>query len=647
MRLRLAYIVIVALSTTALLAQNLEEQGKGNAGTNEDLGNEMHPMLDIDGPYQPTWESLDKHEIPEWFLNCKVGFSMHWGPYAVPAWASQKAGIGPGSYSEWYFNQMHIPDSPTRAHHDKIWGKDFAYDDFIPLFTAENFNANDWMKGLKENGIRYFFITSKHHDGFCLWDTKYTNRNSVKMGPKRDILRELVDAARKYGMKIGFYYSLYEWYNPIYVRELTKDTWLGDPETQKAFTEKLDYKGLMEHESYVDDFMVPQIVELIDKFQPDYLCFDGEWDHPVSYWRGRQIAAYYYNQAAKRGQEVLLNDRFGIGTRGNKGDFFHVEYSANIDKSLPWAMWRGFGKSFGHNTNEAPHAFLTPKQVVEMIVDCVSNNGNVEFNVGPTIDGRIDEPEWSLVQQMGAWLRTNGEAIYGAQSSPMGNLKFGRITHRLNLKKLYVHVFDWPNDGKITLKGIRNNITSVYVLSDKDSKLKVDQSIKGVKTIQAPIQAPGIHVPVLVVEYSGNLKVVEYMEYYGANDKGIISLKAEEALIRGSQLRFEADNKALGYWSNKKDHPLWGLNIEKTGNYGIVIELACPSAVAGGSFYIAVDGKPIDLKAKVPATSGWGSFKKVSLGEHKFKKGKYQIAVHSEKDGGALMNLRAIELKPN
>ena len=470
----------------------------------------IHPLLNLKGPYEPTWESLAKHNAPQWFLDDKIGFSMHWGPYAVPAWATQGAGIGPSSYSEWYWNQMNKANSATAKHHKATWGEKFSYDDFIELFTAENFDADEWMRELKKNGVRYFYITSKHHDGFCLWDTKYTDRNSMKMGPKRDILRELVDAARKYNIKIGFYYSLYEWFNPAYVRELEKPNWFGTPEELQSLSKKMGYKGYIDVENYVDDYMVPQIVELIENFHPDYMCFDGEWDHPEAYWRMKQVAAYYYNQAAKRGQEVIMNDRFGIGTRGKRGDFFHVEYHANIDKSLPWAMWRGFGKSFGHNKNEAPDAFLSPAQVVQMLVNCVAENGNIEFNVGPTVDGRIDQPEWGLIQQMGLWLKTNGEAVYGAKGSPIGKPKFGRMTHKPESNKLYLHVFSWPNDGKIKLKGVANKIKKAWLLSDPSIKLSVEANREGVILINAPKQAPDMHVSVIALEYAGDLKVVDY-----------------------------------------------------------------------------------------------------------------------------------------
>jgi alpha-L-fucosidase len=486
-------IVLLIFLCAAFVFDN--NQAKGNE--------ETHPLLNQDGPYKATWESLETHKTPEWFRNAKIGFSMHWGPYAVPAWAVRDVGIGAESYSEWYWMQMNRTDSPTRKHHNKIWGKEVKYDQFIPMFKAENFNANDWMKGLKENGVKYFFITSKHHDGFCLWNTQFTNRNSLKMGPKRDILKELVDAARKHDIKIGFYYSLFEWYNPTYVNELKEKTWLGTPEEQRKLVKELGYDGFIKNDNYVDDYMIPQIVELIELFQPDLLYLDGEWDWPETYWKGRQIAAYYYNQAAKRGQEVLLNDRFGKGSRGKYGDLFHVEYHADVDKKLPWAMWRGFGKSFGHNTNEDPTAFLTPKQVVEMVVDCISNNGNIEFNVGPTVDGRIDEPEWSLIQQMGTWLKINGESIYDAESSPIGNLDFGRLTHKPMEKKLFLHVYDWPKDGKIVVKDIKNKIKNAYILANSE-KLEINQKDKNI-TIQGPVQSPGIHVPVIVLEYEGEI----------------------------------------------------------------------------------------------------------------------------------------------
>ncbi|MCG8474746.1 MAG: alpha-L-fucosidase [Cytophagales bacterium] len=495
--LRLSSLLLILLLPLAVSAQENRDAVEA-AKEIITKSTKIHPLLDVKGPYEPTWESLSKHKAPQWFMDCKIGFSMHWGPYAVPAWAGKGASIGASSYSEWYWQQMNKPKSATAKHHAKEWSG-YVYDDFIPMFKAENFDADEWMKGLKENGVKYFYITSKHHDGFCLWDTKYSDRNSAKMGPKRDILQELVTAARKQDIKIGFYYSLFEWYNPSYVKELEKDTWLGSPQKQKEYVKTLAYTGHKPAKSYVDDYMIPQIVELIDRFHPDYFCFDGEWDHPEGYWKMKQVAAYFYNQAAKRGQEVLMNDRFGIGTRGKRGDFFHVEYHAKVDKTKPWAMWRGFGKSFGHNKNEDRSAFLTPKQVIEMVVNCVSENGNIEFNVGPTADGRIDQPEWSLIQSMGNWLKLNGEAIYDAKGAPKEKTDHYRVTKKPKKKKTYYHIFQWPKDGKLLIKDFPNEVKNVYLLSSK-KPIEQQQTSEGV-LLTLPKHQLDIYVPVVTIEY--------------------------------------------------------------------------------------------------------------------------------------------------
>lgn len=477
-----------------------------------EIQQEIHPMLQSDGPYEATWESLDAHKTPQWFLDDKIGLSMHWGPYAVPAWAVKGGSIGPDSYSEWYMYRLYSGNHPTtNEYHNKQYGPDFHYDDFIPMFTAENFDADEWMQRLVDNGFKYFFITAKHHDGFCLWDTKYTNRNSVKMGPKRDILRELVDAARKHGIRIGFYYSYYEWHNPIYLEEYHGRGGAEKREVLLKAIEGLPHAGLIDHDNYVDDFMIPQIVELIDNFQPDYLCFDGEWDYQEPYWKSKQIAAYYYNQAAKRGQEVVMNDRFGKGTRGKRGDFFHVEYhyGADADRTLPWANWRGFGKSFGYNANEDPDAYLSLTETIRTVVECVSGNGNAEFNVGPTRDGRIDSHDWERILAMGDWLKVNGEAIYGATSNPLHRLDFrrGKATYKPENNTLYLHVYQWPENGIIELRNTPNRILSAKLLAHPDRELEATRIDDAMIKIKVPHHPSDPHVSVLALEYEGELEV--------------------------------------------------------------------------------------------------------------------------------------------
>ena len=354
--------------------------------------------------YEATWESLDSHEIPQWYKDAKLGLSLHWGVYAVPAWAPRLSGI---SYAEWYGNRMKDQNNPTYQYHIDNYGSDFTYDDFIPLWKAESYNAKEWAKFAKQMGAKYIFITSKHHDGFCLWPSKYTDRNAFKMGPKKDILGEFFDAAREEGLKVGLYYSLYEWYNPLY-------TGVDIP-----------YAGMKEVDNYVDDFMIPQIKELIDLYQPDFFYFDGEWDHPEPFWRMKEVVAYYYNEAEKRNQEVFVNDRLGQGERGKHGDLFNVEYGYDTESegllTHKWSYWQGIAKTFGYNQDTNLEDILSPKEFIDKVIMGVSQNGNFDINVGPTAAGIIPDYEQYPLLELGKWLDINGEAIYGTQYRDIQN----------------------------------------------------------------------------------------------------------------------------------------------------------------------------------------------------------------------------------
>jgi alpha-L-fucosidase len=374
MKILLRIAVILTLAT--IVAQNLPAQKK----------------------YLPEWESLDSHKIPSWYDDAKIGLSMHWGVYSVPAWAPREEGI---SYAEWYGYNMTVKGSPTFNYHVRNYGADFKYDDFIPRWKAESFDPGKWARFAKKMGAKYIFITSKHHDGFCIWPTKYTDRNAMVMGPGKDLLGQFFEAGRKEGLKVGLYYSLYEWFNPLYTKK------------------EIPYIGLIRVDNYVDDFMIPQIKELIDLYHPDFFFFDGEWDHPESFWKMKEVVAYYYNQAAERHQEVFVNDRFGKDERGRHGDLYNVEY--NFEKGSEgllthkWSYWQGIAKTFGYNKDTDLEDCLSPKQFIDKVIKGVSHNGNFDINVGPTAIGIIPEYEQYPLLKLGGWLDVNGEAIYGTR----------------------------------------------------------------------------------------------------------------------------------------------------------------------------------------------------------------------------------------
>ena len=413
-------------------------------------------------PYKATWESLDTHKMPAWYDDAKIGLSMHWGVYSVPAWAPREKEI---SYAEWYGNKMHEKGNPTVEYHKIKYGE-ATYDDFIPKWKAESYNPTQWAKFAKNMGAKYMFITSKHHDGFCLWPTKYTDRNSMKMGPKKDILGQYFAAARKEGLKVGLYYSLYEWYNPLYTG---KD---------------IPYAGLKKVNNYVDDYMVPQIKELIDLYHPDFFFFDGEWDHPEPFWKMKEVVAYYYNQADKRNQEVFVNDRFGKDDRGKHGDLYNVEYSYN-DGSLgllthKWSFWQGIAKTFGYNQDTDMEDCLSPKEFIDKTIDGVSRNGNFDINVGPTAAGLIPDYEQYPLLKLGDWLKVNGEAIYGTR--PWKTQIEGDVRYTAKGDHVYATFLKWagnefvlksvkPVEGsKITMLGVPGNLDWTY---DESNKLTI------------------------------------------------------------------------------------------------------------------------------------------------------------------------------
>lgn len=349
--------------------------------------------------YEPAWESLDSRPAPAWYLDAKFGIFIHWGVYSVPAYSA------PDQYAEWYWNALRATPSPsdagalkrhaaTVAFHNRVFGEAFAYQQFAPMFQAELFQPDEWARIFKAAGARYVVLTSKHHDGFCLFPSEQANRhwgqawNAVDTGPRRDLLGDLSASVRKAGLKMGFYYSLYEWFNPL---------WLSD-------------RAL-----YVERHMIPQFKDVVTRYKPSIIFSDGEWDMPSSDWKSPELLAWLYNESPVR-DEVIVNDRWGKETRHKHGGYFTTEYGAGLpDATHPWEENRGMGFSYGYNRNEPLSNYRTGKELVWMFADLVARGGNLLLNVGPTGDGRIPEVMQDRLKEMGDWLAVNGEAIYGTR----------------------------------------------------------------------------------------------------------------------------------------------------------------------------------------------------------------------------------------
>jgi len=407
--------------------------------------------------YESNWESINSRPVPTWFEDVKFGIFIHWGIYAVPAWAPANEDIGVyAKYSEWYWwriNEDSKAGKMFRDYHNKMYGEDFKYQDFAGDFKAEHWDPVQWADVFKKSGAKYVMLTSKHHEGFTLWPSEQSwNWNSVDIGPHRDICGDLSTAVKNAGLHMGFYYSLYEWYNPLYHNNLEK---------------------------YVDNHMIPQMKDLVTRYEPDILWTDGEWDHLSEKWKSTEFLSWLYNESPVK-EQICVNDRWGKETRGKLGGYFTTEYdmvheSKGIGETdRPWEECRGIGTSFGYNQMEDLGNYMSSDALIDMLIEKVAAGGNLLLDIGPTADGRIPVIQQQRLLDIGDWLDVNGEAIYetrkwdGAESNKQDNIYF---TKKGN--DLYVHCTKFP-DKEIEIKGIKG--ASRVSMLGYDGKLKYKKS---------------------------------------------------------------------------------------------------------------------------------------------------------------------------
>lgn len=350
--------------------------------------------------YKADWASLDARPIPKWFTGAKFGIFIHWGLYSVPAWGPVgKEWPVYSKYAEWYWYRMQSDSSKVgdafRQFHNKTFGSGFHYQDFANDFKAELFNPDQWAGLFAQSGAKYVVLTSKHHEGFTLWPSKDAwNWNAVDVGPHRDLAGDLTKAVKAAGLHMGFYYSLYEWYNPLYRANVNK---------------------------YVDEHMIPQLKDLVTRYSPDVVWTDGEWDYPSEVWKSTDFLSWLYNESGVK-ETVVVNDRWGKETRSKHGGFYTTEYDLvhNADSKAmkiarPWEECRGIGGSFGYNRNESLGDYETSASLVKMLIEKVARGGNLLLDIGPNADGTIPVIMQQRLMDMGRWLKTAGEAIYDTE----------------------------------------------------------------------------------------------------------------------------------------------------------------------------------------------------------------------------------------
>lgn len=364
--------------------------------------------------YKDSWQSLSNHKTPDWYYRDKFGIFIHWGIYSVPAFGN-----------EWYSRAMYDKSCREFEHHRKTYGeqKDFGYKDFIPMFKAEKFNADEWMDLFKKSGAKFVMPVAEHHDGFAMYDTAFNRWNAKKMGPCRDVMEEIKNACDKadltfcasshraehyFFMNMGRTFdsdvnddNYRDFYGPAYHCPAL------DSHTLHATT--ADTFSIAPTDEWLEDWLV-RTCELIDKYQPKILYFDW-WIHNHAFKPYlKKLCAYYYNRAEEWGAEVTINYKHeafppGIAT-------FDVERGALTGISpVPWQTDTAIGKSSWGYIKD--NNFKSSRQIICDLVDIVSKNGMLLLNIGPKPDGTITDEETKVLLDIGKWLNINGEGIYG------------------------------------------------------------------------------------------------------------------------------------------------------------------------------------------------------------------------------------------
>ena len=461
--------------------------------------------------FEPTIESVSKHENPEWYLNAKLGIFVHWGLYSAPAWAPAGGDIGEvfqsgdmsewfsnNSYAEWYLNTLKFDGSPTRAFHNRTYGADFAYDDFADEFKAAvaGWDANEMAALFRGANARYVVLTTKHHDGFLLWDSDIPCPRKTNFQTDRDLVGDLTRAVRDQGMRMGLYYSGgLDWsFNDARIEDIP-DVW----------------KTIVQEPEFVA-YSLAHWKELIDRYKPALMWNDI--GYPAAADLG-ELFAYYYNNVP----EGVINDRFTqtrdavpkadepLSTpRGPHYDYVTPEYATFDDiQEQKWECCRGIGHSFGYNREEGDEQLLAEDELIHMFVDIVSKNGNLLLNVGPMADGTIPDNQAERLRALGRWLDRNGAAVFDTRPWKRAN---GKTTQGLDLRftaaddAIFVTLLGTPSESEIVIESLTAPAGASIQLLGQTGDLTFSQRGADL-AVQLPQSLPVAHAHSLKISGAG------------------------------------------------------------------------------------------------------------------------------------------------
>jgi alpha-L-fucosidase len=616
---------ITGIALCMLAAMTAHAQQLASAGTSETRDEKA-----IEEAVNGWWtESMKNHDQRiAWWRDAQFGCFIHWGVYSTPG--GEWNGKPFKGYAE---HLMRIQKIPRAEYVSRV----------VSVFNPVKFDADAWVKLIKAAGMKYLIITAKHHDGFAMYPSSVTPYNIREATPfKRDPMRELADACRRNGIRFGFYYShAFDWEHP----DAPGNDWdYSNPGGDKGLhggTQWFDLHPelLPKAQRYVDQKAIPQILELLKNYKPDILWFDTPSKLPLS----ENIRILKAVRAAD--PNVVINGRLARGRGYSFGDYKNTGDRAAeiVPTEGDWETIPTTNESYGYHKHDNSHKPVA--HFIQLMAKAAARGGNVLMNIGPTGEGLIDAKDETILRGIGKWLETNGDSIYGTERTSLPVQPWGESVRKGN--KIYLHVFDWPRDGRLIVGGLKNEIGAAYLLADSRRRpLRVRRFNDSDHTIRLPSTATDTADSVVVLEVQGEIQSNPVRLLATRNQPNV--LRTFDGELHGSGLRYGDGKAARAYlmeWRDPKEWVGWQVRTNEATEYEVSLKYTTASSENRGSYSVSIGQQT--LQAVVVPTASEPTAATVTLGRVKLGPGKYEVAVKPvEIKGGELMRLFNVILTP-
>ena len=559
------------------------------------------------GPYDD--ETVQQRDARmAWWREARFGLFIHWGVYAVPAGTHKGERIE--NIGEWIMHYGKIPVA--------------EYQQYAKQFNPVNYDPEAWVRMAKDAGMKYIIITAKHHDGFAMFDTAASNWNIVEATPYgKDVLKPLAEAAQKHGIKLGFYYSqAQDWVHP------GGSFWDGygwDPAQEGSM------------DDYLRDIAVPQVRELVTNYGEVSILW---WDTPIDMTPER---AAMFDGLVDLQPGVIVNNRLLYGVDGDlRTPEQHIP-ATGLD--YDWEACQTMNTSWGYKSYDDD--WKSSEQLIRNLVDIASKGGNYLLNVGPMANGEIPPESIERLKDVGNWMRINSSSIYGTTASPFVRLDWGRATKKeyANATDLYLHVFDWPEDGLLRVDGLRSEVSGTYFLADFQQQIQISSTQAG-HVLQLPDKPLDEVDTVIVLKITGDLDVERILPGQDAN--GVLVLAMNHAHIHnpgyGGRLELKQDSNAAFYlegWTDINSHAEWLVRIDQPGTFDVYADVA---AGQSAGFLLIENDKQKSLT--VESTGSLHTFETQRIGQLTISEGESVVRMQPQESLWNPIVLRSVTLKP-